>query len=63
MPSGRVKGPENRSKTRFDVLTAAACVDGAKWRGAGIAGSVEVDDGFGKPGGCATSASQGEAIA
>eukprot|EP00965_Chrysotila_dentata_P075970 2510371-Pleurochrysis_carterae.AAC.1 len=63
MPSGRVKGPENRSKTRLDVLTAAACLDGAKWQGAGIAGSAEVGDGFGKPGGCVTPALQGEAIA
>eukprot|EP00965_Chrysotila_dentata_P085982 2837382-Pleurochrysis_carterae.AAC.1 len=63
MPSGREKGPENRSKARRDVLTAVARVVGAKWRGAGIAGSVVVCNGSGKPGGWSTSASHGEAIA
>eukprot|EP00965_Chrysotila_dentata_P022358 739807-Pleurochrysis_carterae.AAC.2 len=52
-------GPEKRSKTRHDVLTAEVRVDGAKWRGAGIAGSVVVCDGSGKPGGWSMSASHG----
>eukprot|EP00965_Chrysotila_dentata_P140427 4642495-Pleurochrysis_carterae.AAC.1 len=63
MPSGLEKGPENKSRTRFDVLTAAEFVDGAKLRGAGITGSVDVCDGSGKPGGWSASALQGEAIA
>eukprot|EP00965_Chrysotila_dentata_P155635 5142876-Pleurochrysis_carterae.AAC.1 len=35
---------------RLDVLTALVRDDGAKWRGAGIAGSVDVCDGSGRPG-------------
>eukprot|EP00965_Chrysotila_dentata_P047837 1586777-Pleurochrysis_carterae.AAC.2 len=49
MPSGRVKGPENRSNTRREVLTAEARAVGARWRGAGTAGSVIEGEGAGSP--------------
>eukprot|EP00965_Chrysotila_dentata_P157621 5207232-Pleurochrysis_carterae.AAC.1 len=63
MPSGLEMGPENRSRMRLDVSTASVRGDGAKLRGAGIAGSVDVCDGSGKPGGWSASALHGEAIA
>eukprot|EP00965_Chrysotila_dentata_P131314 4341155-Pleurochrysis_carterae.AAC.1 len=63
MLSGREKDPEKRSNTRRDVFMADVRVVGARWCGAGMAGSVAVCDGGGSPGGWSTSASQELAIA
>eukprot|EP00965_Chrysotila_dentata_P005777 190438-Pleurochrysis_carterae.AAC.6 len=50
IPLGHVKGPENKSNTRREVLMAEARAVGARWRGAGMAGSVNECKGGGSRG-------------